>query len=59
MNQDEQNEAIRLAQHLEQFRGFPDDLKAAKELRRLHAENEWLRKVLSALIAAQANQEGV
>ena len=29
--------ALRLAQHLEQFRSFPDDLAAADELRRLHA----------------------
>ena len=30
-------EALRLAQHLEQFRSFPDDLAAADELRRQHA----------------------
>lgn len=40
MNQEKQPEALRLAKHLEQFRGFPDDLKAAAELRRLHAESE-------------------
>ena len=33
-------EALRLADHLEHFRSFPDDLAAAAELRRLHAELE-------------------
>ena len=33
-------EALRLANHLEHFRSFPDDLAAAAELRRLHAEIE-------------------
>lgn len=33
-------EALRLAEHLEKFRSFPDDLAAAAELRRLHAESE-------------------
>ena len=33
----QQPEALRLAQHLEQFRSFPDDLAAADELRRQHA----------------------
>ena len=32
--------ALRLADHLERFRSFPDDLAAAAELRRLHTENE-------------------
>ena len=32
--------ALRLADHLERFRSFPDDLAAAAELRRMHAENE-------------------
>lgn len=36
-------EALRLADHLERFRSFPDDLAAAAELRRLHAENEALQ----------------
>lgn len=31
-----QPEALRLAQHLEQFRSFPDDQAAAAELRRQH-----------------------
>lgn len=30
-------EALRLAEHLEKFRSFPDDLAAAAELRRLHS----------------------
>ena len=32
----EQPEALRLAEHLENFRSFPDDLAAAAALRRLH-----------------------
>lgn len=36
-------EALRLADHLEHFRSFQDDLAAAAELRRLHAEVESLR----------------
>ena len=48
-----QPEALRLADHLEQFRSFPDDLAAAAELRRLHTENEakddLLRQALEAL----------
>jgi hypothetical protein len=32
--------ALRLADHLEQFRSFPSDLEAAAELRRLHTELE-------------------
>lgn len=35
---DKQPNALALADHLEQFRSFPDDLAAAAELRRLHAE---------------------
>ena len=41
-------EALRLADHLERFRSFPDDLAAAAELRRLHAENEALRAEIEA-----------
>jgi len=33
-------EALRLADHLERFRSFPDDLAAAAELRRLNSELE-------------------
>ncbi len=46
-------EALRLADHLERFRSFPDDLAAAAELRRLHTENEakdaLLRQALDCL----------
>jgi hypothetical protein len=42
----EQPLALRLADHLEQFRSFPSDLEAAAELRRLHAENEFLKQAL-------------
>ena len=35
---DKQPDALALADHLEQFRSFPNDLAAAAELRRLHAE---------------------
>lgn len=38
--------ALRLADHLERFRSFPDDLAAAAELRRLHAENEAIKEFL-------------
>lgn len=41
-----QPEALRLADHLERFRSFPDDLAAAAELRRLHAEVERLSEAL-------------
>ena len=50
---DKQPDALALADHLERFRSFPDDLAAAAELRRLHAENEakdaLLRQALEAL----------
>ena len=49
----EQPLALVLADHLERFRSFPDDLAAAAELRRLHTENEakdaLLRQALNAL----------
>ena len=35
-------EALRLAEHLERFRSFPDDQAAAAELRRLHEVNQEL-----------------
>ena len=40
---DKQPDALALADHLEQFRSFPDDLAAAAELRRLHAELQRLQ----------------
>lgn len=33
----QQPEALRLAEHLENFRSFPDDFASARELRRQHA----------------------
>ena len=43
---DKQPDALALADHLEQFRSFPDDLAAAAELRRLHAEARVMRGLL-------------
>ena len=43
---DKQPEALRLAEHLEAFRSFPDARAAAEELRRLYAENERLNNAL-------------
>ena len=39
----DQPAALRLAAWLEKFRSFPNDLEAAAEMRRLHAENEALK----------------
>ena len=39
-------EAIRLAEHLEAFRSFPDDIAAATKLRRLHEVNQELLEAL-------------
>ena len=39
-------EALRLAEHLEAFRSFPDDIAAAEELRRLHEVNQELLDAL-------------
>ena len=56
-----QPEALRLADHLERFRSFPDDLAAAAELRRLHAENEakdaLLRQALEALEYCRSGED--
>ena len=49
MTRTQQPEALRLAQHLEQFRSFPDDLAAAAELRSQHARIEELEEQLSAI----------
>ena len=43
-----QPEALRLAACLENFRSFPDDIKAAAELRRLRATNTELLDELDA-----------
>ena len=54
-------EALRLADHLERFRSFPDDLAAAAELRRLHTENEakdaLLRQALEALEYCRSGED--
>ena len=42
-------EALRLAEHLERFRSFPDDQAAAAELRRLHAVNQELLEALQKI----------
>ena len=39
---EKQPETLRLAEHLERFRSFPDDQAAAAELRRLHEVNQAL-----------------
>ena len=44
-------EAIRLAEHLEAFRSFPDDIAAAAELRRLHEVNQELLGACKAALS--------
>ena len=56
---DKQPDALRLADHLERFRSFPDDLEAAAELRRLHAENEALRYEVDAIAAIKEERDGL
>lgn len=54
---DKQPDALALADHLEQFRSFPDDLAAAAELRRLHAElveSDAMREKLSDILRRTA-----
>jgi len=54
---DKQPDALALADHLEQFRSFPDDLAAAAELRRLHAELQRLQgeaRVMRGLLRQHA-----
>ena len=54
---DKQPDALALADRLEQFRAFPDDLAAAAELRRLHAElveAAVLRKKMSDILRRTA-----
>ena len=52
---------LELADHLERFRSFPDDLAAAAELRRLHTENEakdaLLRQALEALEYCRSGED--
>ena len=47
---EKQPEALRLAEHLERFRSFPDDQAAAAELRRLHEVNHELLEALEAAL---------
>lgn len=47
-------EALRLAEHLEKFRSFPDDLAAARELRRLHSRVQELEAALAKEVARTA-----
>lgn len=54
---DKQPYALALADHLEQFRSFPNDLAAAAELRRLHAElveSDALREKMSDVLRRTA-----
>ena len=48
-------EAVLLAEYLEQFRSFPNDLAAAAELRRLYAENIELRKENDQITKEKSN----
>ena len=43
-------EALRLAEHLERFRSFPDDQAAAAELHRLHEVSQELLEALEAAL---------
>lgn len=54
-----QPEALRLAQHLEQFRSFPDDQAAAAELRRLHEANQELLGALQAVLNSCLDSQGL
>ena len=46
---EKQPETLRLAEHLERFRSFPDDQAAAAELRRLHGVNHELLEALQKI----------
>ncbi len=48
---DKQPETLRLAEHLERFRSFPDDQAAAAELRRLHEVNQELLGACKAALS--------
>ena len=52
---DKQPEALRLAEHLEAFRSFPDDIAAAEELRRLYAVNQELLDALAEISLCSQN----
>lgn len=54
MKHEKMPEALRLAEHLKNFRSFPDDIAAAAELERQHSEIERLRAEVDGLrIAAE------
>ena len=55
----EKPEALRLAEHLERFRSFPDDQAAAAELRRLHAVNQELLEALQSVLDNCLDSEGL
>ena len=52
-------EALRLAEHLERFRSFPDDQDAAAELRRLHEVNQELLEALQSVLDNCLDSEGL
>lgn len=54
-----QPEAMRLADHLERFRSFPDDLAAAAELRRMHEANQELLEALKAVLNSCLDSQGL
>ena len=54
-----QPEAMRLADHLERFRSFPDDLAAAAELRRMHEANQELLGALQAVLNSCLDSRGL
>ena len=56
---EKQPEALRLAEHLERFRSFPDDQAAAAELRRLHEVNQELLEALQSVLDNCLDSEGL
>ena len=56
---DKQPETLRLAEHLERFRSFPDDQDAAAELRRLHEVNQELLEALQSVLDNCLDSEGL
>ena len=54
-----QRDALYLAEHLEKFRSFPEDIAAAAELRRQHARIEQLEKSESDLITERDYRDDI
>lgn len=52
----QQPTALRLAEHLEKFRSFPDDQAAAAELRRLHEVEQAYNTLLAKTYADNTQQ---